>query len=133
MELKISFVENQQVSVNVGDFEILTDQPKQYGGDEKAPSPYQLFLASIAACGGYYVLTFCKARNIDLKGINMKMVYLWEDKNSGSPMFEIKIELPEGFDEKYVVPLQKSVEQCAVKRAIQSSPIFKVSVEKKAP
>ncbi len=130
MEITISFPENQQVSVNVGGFEILTDQPKKYGGDDKAPSPYSLFLASLAACGGYYLLKFCEARNIDHKKIKMKMNYQWEDKESGSPFFEIKIELPSDFDDKYIVPLQKSVEQCTVKKAIQSSPIFKVTTIK---
>ncbi|MFB3851650.1 MAG: OsmC family protein [Acidobacteriota bacterium] len=132
MEIKISFPENQQVRAELDGFSILTDQPKKYGGDDKAPSPYSLFLASLATCGGYYLLKFCEARKIDHKKINMKMIYEWKDKESGSPFFEIKIELPPDFDEKYIEPLKKSVEQCAVKKAIQSSPVFKVSAEKVA-
>lgn len=132
MELKISFPENQQVSVDVGAFQILTDQAKKYGGDDKAPSPYSLFLASIAACEGYYLLKFCEARKIDHKKVNVKMVYEWEDKESGSPLFELKIELPPDFDEKYIEPLKKSIEKCAITKAIKASPVFKVSVEKVA-
>lgn len=130
MEIAISFPKNQQVAAKIGDFEILTDQQKRYGGDEEAPQPYHLFLASLATCGGYYLLKFCEARKINHKEIKIKMVYSWENKESGNPLFEIKIELPETFEDKYIGPLIKSVEQCAVKKAIEASPIFKVTAQK---
>ncbi len=130
MEIEISFPKNQQVSTKIGSFEILTDQAKKYGGDEEAPQPYHLFLASIATCGGYYLLKFCETRKIDYKKIKIKMIYLWENKESGNPVFEIKIELPQDFEDKYIAPLIKSIKQCAVERAIEAQPIFKVTTEK---
>lgn len=130
MEMKISFPKNQQVKVSFDGYEITTDQQVEYGGDGEFPEPYKLFLASVATCGGYYLLKFCEARKIDHQKIKMKMVYSWEDKEKGSPLFEIRIKVPEDFDEKYNTPLQKAVEQCAVKRAIMSNPIFQVFIEK---
>lgn len=130
MEMEISFPKNQQVKVSWENYEITTDQLVKYGGDGEFPEPYKLFLASVASCGGYYLLKFCEARNIDHQKIKMKMVYSWKDKEKESPLFEIKIKVPEDFDEKYIIPLQKAVEQCAVKRAINSNPIFQIFIEK---
>ena len=31
----------------------------KHGGDESAPAPYSLFLASIGTCVGIYVVYFC--------------------------------------------------------------------------
>jgi ribosomal protein S12 methylthiotransferase accessory factor len=130
-EIKISFPKNQQVKTSWDNFEVITDQPVKYGGDGEYPEPFMYFLSSIAACGGYYLLKFCEARHIDYNKINMTMAYSWEDKEKGNPCFEIKIELPEDFEDKYISPLQKAVEQCTVKKAIQANPVFKVTTKKR--
>ena len=64
MEMKITLGGNKRVDAHVGKFVIETDQSKESGGDESAPEPYMLFLASIGACAGIYVVYFCEARKI---------------------------------------------------------------------
>lgn len=130
MELKVSFPKNLQVKVTSHNFEVTTDQPVKYGGNGEFLEPFKLFLASLAACGGFYLLKFCQTRKIDHNQINMTMRYSWVDKEKGSPVFEYIIELPQDFEDKYISPLQRAVEQCAIERAIQASPVFKVVFQK---
>ncbi len=40
------------------DFPIATDQPIADGGMQTAPSPFDLFRASLATCAGYCVAAF---------------------------------------------------------------------------
>ena len=40
-------------------FTIKTDQPFHEGGEGRRPAPFDLFLASLATCAGFYVLAFC--------------------------------------------------------------------------
>ena len=40
-------------------------------GEGSAPGPYDVFLASIAACAGIYVLGFCQARGLATEGLSL--------------------------------------------------------------
>lgn len=41
---------NYQVDIIANGHEILADEPKDKGGDNLGPNPYDLLLASLAAC-----------------------------------------------------------------------------------
>ena len=133
MKIEVTFPGNKRVAASVGGLEVVTDQPFQEGGDGTAPSPYALFLSSLATCAGYYALKFCEARGLDPGGLGVSLEwnYTPEMKASGErPRADILISLPEGFDDKYREPLIRSVSQCAVKKAVEAGPIFTTRAEK---
>jgi len=56
--VEVSFPGGTKIDAQIGEFMINTDQATANGGDESAPEPFQLFLASIATCAGIYALSF---------------------------------------------------------------------------
>ena len=64
MEMTIDFPGGAKVDAHFGPFSIQTDQPIQGGGDNSAPSPFEIFLSSIGTCAGTYVLGFCRQRDL---------------------------------------------------------------------
>jgi putative redox protein len=54
MEMRVCFPGGERVHADYGEYTIETDQPVRNGGDGSAPSPFDLFLASIATCAGIY-------------------------------------------------------------------------------
>jgi ribosomal protein S12 methylthiotransferase accessory factor len=56
MEMLIDFPGDSRVDAHFGNFTVSTDQPPT----ASAPSPFELFLASIGTCAGIYVLGFCQ-------------------------------------------------------------------------
>jgi ribosomal protein S12 methylthiotransferase accessory factor len=71
MEMRIRFPGNKAVSAQFNGFTVLTDQPKESGGDDSAPAPFDLFLASIATCAGIFVLSFCRKRGLSTAGLEL--------------------------------------------------------------
>ncbi len=71
MEISIDFPGGTRVNAHFGSFTVATDQPVAFGGENSAPSPFELFLASLATCAGFYVLGFCKSRGISAEGIRL--------------------------------------------------------------
>ena len=69
MEILVTFPGGMRVDAQAGAHLIRTDQPASAGGDASAPAPFDLFLASLATCAGYYVLAFCRARGIPTDGL----------------------------------------------------------------
>lgn len=111
----VTFPGGLAVDVAVNGQTIHTDQ------NGSAPSPFQLFLASIAACAGFYALRFCQERQIATEGLRVTMGY---ETNNVS----IAVITPPGFPEKYRDAIIRAVDHCAVKRAIAQPPAFEVKV-----
>ena len=105
---------------------IKTDQPVSHGGENSAPSPFELFLASIGTCAGIYVKSFCDNRKISTE--NIKIIQTAEyDKDSGLPVnIKIEIKLPVDFPEMYREAVIKAAQLCKVKKAIANPPVFEV-------
>jgi len=125
-EIRVTFEGNLKVKAEFKGLSILTDQPAYAGGDGSAPAPFDLFLASIATCAGYYVLAFCKQRSLSTEGIYLTMSM---EKGQISKMIEkirIEIHLPEGFPERYREAVVRAADQCTVKAHILKAPAFEV-------
>ena len=65
MSMEIHFPGGKKVNSDYKGFTIKTDQSIKDGGDGTAPTPSDLFFASVGACMGFYALSFCTKRKID--------------------------------------------------------------------
>lgn len=123
-EMVVSFVGGQKVEADYKGFRIVTDQPPRAGGDGSAPAPFDLFLASIGTCAGFFVLNFCETRKIPTEGIRVVQDIDYDAEKHRLARVRIDIQVPVDFPEKYYPALVRAVEQCAVKRAINDPPEF---------
>ncbi len=127
-ELNVVFGDNYKINVAYKGFTVLTDQPVRDGGDGTAPSPFDYFLASLAACAGYYALAFCKERRLSTEGLGVTMT---AERGEASKMIDkvtVHVDLPQGFPEKYRLALTKAVDHCTVKAHILRAPQFEIVV-----
>jgi len=124
--MEITFDGGKVVTAHTSHHSIKTDQPVSHGGENSAPSPFELFLASIGTCAGIYVKSFCDNRKISTE--NIKIVQTAEyDKESGLPVnIKIDIKLPGDFPEMYKQAVIKAAELCKVKKTIANPPVFEV-------
>ena len=81
MEMEISFPGGKRVDAQYRGFTIQTDQSIKNGGDDSAPEPFNLFLASMGTCTGIYVLSFCQQRKIPTD--NITLLQRMEDSADG--------------------------------------------------
>ena len=128
-EIRVTFSGGVKVDAVYKGFVIKTDQPVHQGGENTAPAPFDLFLASIATCAGFYMVAFCRERGIPLEDAG---VIMHTEKNPETKMIDkIKIELrlPAGFPEKYLRAVIKAVDYCTVKAHIMKPPAFEITAE----
>lgn len=124
-ELIITLPGKRRVDAAFGPHVVHTDQPLDNGGDDSAPSPFQLFLASIGTCAGIFVQGFCAKRNLDPSGIRIVERPSYDEQGTLKDV-SLSVELPADFPEKYRDALLRVVEQCSVKKAIAAQPTFTV-------
>lgn len=128
-EMEITFPEGKRVDAVYKGLVIKTDQPVYAGGDGSAPAPFDLFLASIGTCAGFYVVAFCQRRGIP---VEKAAVVMRMDKDPLTRMIKkisIEIQLPPEFPEKYRKAIIKSVDSCAVTAHILNPPSFEVEAK----
>ncbi|MGQ9621477.1 MAG: OsmC family protein [Bacteroidales bacterium] len=125
--IEITFEGGKVITALVHGYRIRTDQPVENGGNNSAPAPYDLFLASIGTCAGIYVKSFCDRRQIPSKGI--KIIQTMEvDREKHLPsVIKLEIQLPASFPDKYIEAVINSAELCTVKKTIENKPEFIVT------
>ncbi len=123
--MEITFDGGKVITAHLNDHIIKTDQPESAGGKNLAPTPFELFLASLGTCAGIYVKSFCDTRNIPSD--NLKIIQSMEYDGHGLPAnIKIDIQLPDNFPEKYIDSVINAAELCKVKKTIASQPKIQV-------
>jgi putative redox protein len=116
MSIDIYFDGNKKVNAVIDGFTVKTDQPAQSGGDNTAPQPFSLFLASLGTCAGIYVKGFCDQRGIDTAAVRISMDYIYDPVQKMIAKFIMLIHVPADFPEQYEAAVIKTASLCAVKR-----------------
>ncbi len=131
MEMKydITFTGNKKVDADFRGFILKSDQPVADGGDNTAPSPLEIFLASIGMCAGFYVVAFCQSRSIPTDNITMTQNIMRNDATHRVEKINIDIVLPPNFPEKYKSAIVKVAQTCSVKRFLDAPPEIQIAIK----
>lgn len=129
MEMMIDFPGGARVDAHFGPYTVMTDQPPSGGGNGEAPSPFDLFLASMATCAGIYVLGFCRQRGLPSEGIRIRQQVKRDIQTGMVNQIDMEIQVPPEFPEKYHDSLIRSAQLCAVKKHIEHPPAFEITTK----
>jgi len=128
-EMKITFPAGVAVNAEFDGFTVKSDQPVRAGGAGAEPSPFDLFLASLGTCAGFFALRFCQQRELPTEGLSLSLAVERDPEKKLPSRVRIVINLPTGFPEKYRDAIIRATDQCAVKRCIADPPEFEVIAE----
>ncbi len=128
MNMEISFPGGQKVDASYNGFTVHTDQPSEAGGNDTAPSPFDLFWASLGTCAGYYVLQFCRDRGIPTEEIELNLRTHKNQEKKLVDRVQIEIKLPPAFPDKYRKAIIKAAETCTVKKHLKTPPAIETVI-----
>ena len=128
MSISVYFPGGVKVNAKLDGFDVATDQPVKAGGEGSAPAPFDLFLASLATCAGYYIKAFCDSRQIPSDGISLTMDTEYNPAEKMIGKIIIRIHVPAGFPEKYDAAVINAAAICAVKRHLSEKIINEIVV-----
>ena len=99
-----------------------TDQPIASGGGGAAAGPYDLFLASLGTCAGFFALRFMQQRGIDPQGARLRLSSERDPETGLAITVRIDLGLPPAFPEKYREAIVRAMDQCKVKKQLERPP-----------
>jgi putative redox protein len=133
MDIKVQNPGGMRIEAQLGEFTVATDQPVADGGSNSAPSPFDLFLASLATCASYYVLAFCRQRDLPTDGISVTMSNDWNESKHLAENIRMDIQLPGDIPAKYHKAIRRAAGMCTVKRHLDHPPAFELRVRNGRP
>ncbi len=121
--LEVAFPGGKKVDIHYKGFHIETDQ------NGETPTPFDLFLASIASCAGIFALSFCQQRDIPTDGLKLEMHQEFNNETKLLSHLQLKLTVPAEFPMKYESAIVKAMNQCLVKKHLFDPPEFSFVVE----
>jgi putative redox protein len=122
MEMEMTFPGGKKVAASWRGFTVVSDQPGSGGGEDSAPTPFDLFLISIGSCGGFFALAFCQARNLPTEGLRVTAEIERDPATHMVPRIDMTVRLPAGFPHKYREAILQAVRACLVTRHLEQPP-----------
>lgn len=128
MKIEVTFEGTKGVNALVNGHVIKTDQPEISGGNNSAPTPFDLFLASLATCAGIYVKSFCDHRNLPTENIHIFQDMEYDPSTLLVNKVNIEIQVPKDFPEEYHEPLIMAANKCKVKKHLHNPPTIETLI-----
>lgn len=128
--MEITFDGGKVITAHLKDHIIKTDQPISSGGKNSAPSPFEIFLASLGTCAGIYIKSFCDTRNIPTDKIRIIQSVKYDNQSGLPANIKVDIQLPVDFPDKYKNSIINAAELCKVRKTISNPPKFQVIITK---
>ena len=100
MEIQVSFAGGKRINAQIGGHTIYTDQSLDEGGQNSAPSPLQLCLASMGTCAAVYVLAYLESRDLPSQGVRLTQNQVFDEKLHRITEVTMDIQLPPEIPEK---------------------------------
>ena len=128
MQLTVERLGKVSFTVQTRNHLVLSDQPKDNGGADKAMTPPELFLASLGTCVGYYVVQFCDARHLDTTDMRILVDGEILPNPGRIGKIAIRIALPFELEEQKINALIRAATHCTIHNTLMHPPEIHVEV-----
>lgn len=119
---------NHELAVVVRDDVVHIDQRIEPGGGDAGPSPTELFVASLAACAGFYARRYLTRYGLPAEGLVVGASYTVSDRPPARITgIELRIQPPATIPEHRRKALIAVAEHCTVHNSIMQPPRIHLS------
>ena len=107
---------------------LVSDEPKDEGGDDSGPSPQELLAASLASCTAITIEMYANRKGWEIGDVTVQVDY--EPAQRGSPTrFKLRVDFPKELPEEQRERLMQIGAKCPVHRVLEGEVMFEETVE----
>jgi uncharacterized OsmC-like protein len=132
--LDVAFQSGERYEVTVRGHYVTVDQPADAGGDDRAPTPTELFVASLATCVAFYAGRFLTRHGHRRDGLGVSVTYrMASDRPARVANIRLTVRVPEDLPTDRWPALQAVVSHCTVHNSLVTPPAVRIDVTAGAP
>lgn len=129
MGITLTFQRQTRFELSNGRHAVITDQPKEDGGEDAGMSPVELFVGSLAACVGYFVARYCTRHEIPVEGFRIETEWSMVEQPHRIGRIQLRLHLPSGVPSSERVKLLKVAHGCTVHQSIIHTPTIDIVLQ----
>jgi putative redox protein len=104
----------------LGTHSLLIDVPPGMGGKDRAPTPPEIFIASLGSCVGAFVASYCTRSGIDAHDMTVDVTFDKADDPTRLVNLRVTINLPHGECAAREQAILRVAEHCPVHETIST-------------
>lgn len=128
--MDVRFVAGESYEVMVRGHRIVVDQPADVGGQDSAPTPTELFVASLATCVAFYAGRFLTRHGYSREGLAVSAVYeLASDRPARVSNVRLVVRVPACLPAQRWAALRAVASHCTVHNSLADPPSVSIDLQ----
>jgi len=121
--MDVRFVAGEAYEVAVRGHRLRVDQPAEAGGQDSAPTPTELFVASLATCVAFYAGRFLTRHGYSRDGLAVSVGYeMASDRPARVGGIRLTVRVPAGLPPERWAALRAVISHCTVHNSLARPP-----------
>lgn len=121
--MSVRYEGGERYEITVRDHSIVVDQPADVGGADSAPTPTELFVASLASCVAFYAGRYLTRHSLSREGLAVTLAYeMATDRPARVTSIHLTVRVPQSLPANRWPALQAVVEHCTVHNSLTNPP-----------
>jgi putative redox protein len=121
-EIRIKYEKGREFTAFARNHKITIDQPPDNGGEDRGPTPTELFISSLGSCIGVYVQGFCKRGGVPYEGMELKVSFEKAEDPYRISKIIVDVIMPEKVTEERKKAILKVAGHCLIHNTIANHP-----------
>ena len=127
--LEVSFISGESYEIAVRGHRIVVDQPAAAGGDDAAPTPTELLIASLASCVAFYAGRYLTRHGFDRTGMSVSADFdMADDRPARVSTIRINIKVPTDLPDQRRAAFLAVASACTVHNTLHHEPEIAVDL-----
>lgn len=126
--LRVEHRGGDRFDINVRSHVISVDQPVNDGGDDTAPTPTELFIASLASCVAFYARRYLARHDLPTEGLAVEATFDMGTRPARVSRIDVRLILPDGVPVERRDPLLAVAAHCTVHNTLTTMPTVSITL-----
>lgn len=128
-KMDIRHIDGDRFEVTVRSHHVLVDQPVEAGGTDGAPTPTELFVASLATCVAFYAGRYLMRHSLEPEGLAVRVAFqMAADRPPRVSGIQLTVEAPASLPAERRAALLAVVSHCTVHNTLTQPPRIAIDV-----
>lgn len=126
--MRVTYQDGDRFTAFVRDHEIRVDQPVDDGGEDTAPTPTELLVASLATCVAFYARRYLRRHDLPTEGLEVAVDWDLVKGPARLGPVTLKVTVPAGVPDDRREPLLTMAKHCTVHNTLEQAPEIDITL-----
>jgi putative redox protein len=128
-QMEVAYIDGESYEIAIRGHRVVVDQPAEAGGADAAPTPTELFVASLASCVAFYAGRYLTRHGYSRTGLSVSASFEFAvDRPSRVREITMDLKVPTDLPESRWPALAAVAGHCTVHNTINNPPIVSIKL-----